>query len=96
MADEDAETEGPAVELGDHQPVEGAPIARVAARLHYGIPRSDVERREGETVVRTPEGPQTVSALLETVDATYFARREDLEGALREAAGRGPIPTGES
>lgn len=90
MAEDD---EDPVVELGEGEPVEGAPLARVTARLHYGIPRSDVDRREGDTVVRTPDGPRAVGDLLESVDETYFARREDLEGALREAAGRGPVPT---
>lgn len=94
MAEDEAEN-GPAVELGDGAPVEGAPIARVSARLHYGIPLSEVERREGDTVVRTPDGPREVGTLLAEVDETYFARREDLEDALRAAAGHGPVPTEE-
>lgn len=94
MAEDEAD-EAPTVELGTGATVEGAPIARVAARLHYGIPLSDVEDREGETTVRTPDGPCTVAALLADVDETYFGRREDLERALREAAGTGPIPTEE-
>lgn len=94
MADDEAE-DAPSVELGSGVAVEGAPIARVTARLHYGIPVSDVEEREGDTTVRTPAGPRTVADLLSEVDETYFGRREDLEAALHEAAGTGPIPTEE-
>ena len=56
--DNDEEENAPAVELGDGEPVEGAPVARVASRLTWGIQKSEVDRKEGDTVVRTPDGPR--------------------------------------
>ncbi|MFB6218416.1 MAG: DUF5789 family protein [Halobacteriaceae archaeon] len=87
------EDSGPAVELGDAGAVEGAPIARVASRLTWGIERSEVERREGETVVRTPDGPRELAAVLDEVDVSYFDTRQTFEEAIVEAVGRGPVPT---
>ena len=97
MADdeESEEEEGPAVELGDGEPVKGAPLARVSARLMWGIEQSDVRRREGETVIRTPDGPKKLKDVLEEVDLTYFEKRQEFEDAVEDVIGTGPIPTNE-
>lgn len=89
---EEADAE-PAVELGEGPAVEGAPIARVAARLTWGIERSAIEAREGDTEVRTPDGPRELSALLDEVDETYFATRQEFVDALETAIGTGPVAT---
>jgi hypothetical protein len=94
MADDDSEDE-PAVELGDGEPVEGAPVARVSARLTYGIEKSTVEDREGKTAIRTPEGPRELRDVLAEVDEPYFSTRQEFEQAVREAVGTGPVPTAE-
>ena len=90
--DEESE-EAPAVELGDGEPVEGAPLARVASRLHYAIEKSEVVRREGDTVVRTPDGPRELAAVLEESDEVYFDTRQSFLEAVREVVGTGPVPT---
>ena len=95
MSDDEDEAEEPAVELGDGDPVEGAPPARVASRLHYAVERSEVVRREGDTTIRTPDGPRELGDVLESVDETYFDRRQSFEDAVREAIGHGPVPTEE-
>lgn len=94
MAEED-DDDGPAVELGDADPVEGAPVARVAARLTWGIERSEVVRKEGDTTVRTPDGPRELAEVLEAVDTPYFETRQAFEDAVVEAVGRGPVPAAE-
>jgi hypothetical protein len=91
MADE--EDEGPIVELGEGEHVEGAPLARVASRLYYGIEMSEIVRREGKTVIRTPDGPRELGDVLEDIDETYFARRQDFVDAVQSAVGTGPIET---
>lgn len=91
---EEGEGAGPAVELGSGEPVEGAPLERVTARLHYGIELGEVRRREGETVIRTPEGPRELSDVLSETDETYFPTRQALETAVRDVVGRGPVQTG--
>lgn len=93
-AAEETEEEAPAVELGPGEPVEGAPLARVTARLHFGIERSEILRREGETAIRTPDGPRELGDVLEETDETYFPTRQDLERTVRDVIGRGPVPTG--
>lgn len=93
-SDED-ENEGPLVELGEGKPVEGAPLARIASRLTWGISKSQIDYQEGTTVVRTPDGPRELSAVLADVNRTYFARRQDFEEAIRGVIGTGPIPTAE-
>lgn len=90
MADEEAEE--PAVELGSGPPVEGAPIARIAARFMWGIEKSAIVEREGETLLRTPDGPQELQEILNDVDKTYFSTRQEFETAIEEAIGAGPIP----
>ena len=90
--DEDADDE-PAVELGEGESVEGAPVARVASRLHYAIEKSEVVRREGNTTIRTPDGPRELSAVLEESDEVYFDTRQSFLDAVREVVGTGPVPT---
>jgi hypothetical protein len=91
--DEEEAEDAPAVELGDGEPVEGAPIARVASRLTWAIQKSEVDRKEGDTVVRTPDGPRELSAVLEDVDCPYFETRREFEDELRAAVGTGPVQT---
>ena len=94
MADEDEEEEsGPVVELGEGDPVEGAPLPRVASRLYYGIKRSEVIRREGETAIRTPDGPRELGDVLDSVDETYFDTRQALVDTVEGVVGTGPVPT---
>lgn len=95
MAD-DTDEEGPAVELGEGEPVEGAPLSRVSARLTWAIQKSEIDRKEGETLVRTPEGPRELSDILAEVDETYFDTRRAFEDAAREVIGTGPVPTAET
>jgi hypothetical protein len=92
MSDDDGEAE-PAVELGAAEEVEGVPIAQVSARLLWGIEKSDVRRREGDTVVRTPDGPRELGEILDEIDETYFDRRQSFESAVRDVIGHGPVPT---
>lgn len=89
----DEEAEEPAVELGEGASVEGAPLARVASRLHYAIEKSEVDRREGETTIRTPDGPRELGEILEESDEVYFDTRQSFETAVRDVIGSGPIPT---
>lgn len=91
MTDEDSEE--PAVTLGTERAVEGAPLARVTARLMWGIEQSAVREREGDTVIRTPEGPRELGELLDDVDQQYFATRQEFEAALGAVIDDGPIPT---
>lgn len=91
--DDDNEEDAPAVELGDGEPVEGAPIARVASRLTWALQQSEVDRKEGDTPIRTPDGPRELSAILEDVDNPYFETRREFEDDLREAIGAGPVQT---
>ncbi|ELY98701.1 hypothetical protein C482_11505 [Natrialba chahannaoensis JCM 10990] len=91
MSDED-DSES-AVELGEHVPVEGAPLARVSSRLTWPKERSEVDRLEGDSVIRTPEGPVELSTVLESVDETYFQRRQEFESHVRDVIGTGPVPT---
>lgn len=89
----DDEDEEPAVELGEHTPVEGAPLARVAARLSWPKEASEVRRLEGDSVVRTPDGPRALADLLDDVEETYFERRQEFVDHVRGVIGTGPIPT---
>ncbi len=88
MADDDT-----AVTLGEGRPVEGAPLARVGARLMWGIERSTVVEREGDTVIRTPDGPRELADVLAAVDEPYFGTQQEFERAVRGVIGRGPVPT---
>ena len=93
MSDDDAEAEEPAVELGDGTPVEGAPLARPASRLTWPVERSEVVRREGETTIRTPDGPQTLESLLDDVETTYFQSRQEFVDDIEAVIGDGPVAT---
>ena len=88
MADDDT-----AVTLGEGRPVEGAPLARVGARLMWGIERSTVVEREGDTVIRTPDGPRELADVLAAVDEPYFGTQQEFEQAVRGVIGTGPVPT---
>lgn len=92
-SDEDSEEAEPAVELGDGPAVEGAPLARIAARFQWGREKSAIVAREGDAEIRTPDGPRTLEDILGDVDETYFATRQDFVGAVRDAIGHGPVPT---
>jgi len=92
MSDEDADEE-PTVELGTQTPVEGAPLARVTSRLSWPQQASEVDRLEGESVIRTPDGPMELSAVLEEIEETYFERYQEFETHVRDVIGTGPVPT---
>lgn len=93
MSDDEESEEAPAVELGDGPDVTGAPLARVTARLTWGIEHSTVVDREGETTIRTPDGPRELADVLDAVDVPYFADRHEFEEAVRSEIGTGPVPT---
>lgn len=93
--EEEEEEDEPLVELGERVPVEGVPLAQVASRLAYPQQQSEVRRKEGDSVVRTPEGPKRVDELLEAVDNPYFQSRQEFVNAVREVTGAGPVPTAE-
>lgn len=95
MAEEAGEEEAdePGVELGEAASVDGAPLARVASRLTWPVERSEVVRKEGDTVVRTTDGPRELVDILESVGTTYFASRQEFVAAVRDVAGVGPMPT---
>lgn len=95
MADDngDEADEAPAVELGEGETVEGAPLARVASRLTWPQQKSEVVRKEGESVIRTPDGPQTLADVLDSVGETYFESRQEFVRHVRDVLGTGPIPT---
>ena len=93
MSDDEEEEEEPAVTLGDGAAVEGAPVARVAERLMWGIEKSEIDAREGDTVIRTPDGPRELSEVLAEVDRTYFATRQEFVDAVEGVVGTGPVPT---
>ncbi|WP_115862839.1 DUF5789 family protein [Halorussus litoreus] len=93
MADDNDEEAEPAVELGESEPVEGAPLARVASRLHWPIQKSEIRRKEGDATVRTPDGPREVASLLDEVEETYFESRREFLETVRGVVGTGPVPT---
>jgi hypothetical protein len=95
MSDDTDEEEEPAVELGEGEPVEGAPLARVASRLTWPQEASAIRRKEGDATVRTPDGPQTLASILDDVDETYFDTRQTFLSTVRSVIGTGPIPTAE-
>ncbi|MFW5938832.1 MAG: DUF5789 family protein [Halolamina sp.] len=92
MSEEEPEEE-PAVELGTGADVEGAPVARVAARLTWPKERSRIVEKEGESTIRTPEGPRTVADVLAETDTTYFDSRQSFVEAVEAVVGRGPVQT---
>ncbi|MGM0590907.1 MAG: DUF5789 family protein [Halobacteriota archaeon] len=94
MADE-GEEEGPVVELGTGESVEGAPLARVASRLTWPQEQQLVRRKEGDSVIRTPDGSQTLADVLDDVDVTYFDTRRRFVEAVEDVIGTGPVQTAE-
>ncbi len=94
MAEETDEEEG--VELGSGPAVEGAPISRVAERLTWAIQKSEIDRKEGDTEIRTPDGPQLLSDVLAEIDETYFPTRQAFRDAVENVIGTGPVPTNEA
>ncbi|KAB1197037.1 MULTISPECIES: DUF5789 family protein [Haloferax] len=92
MADEEAD-EAPAVELGEGESVEGAPLARVASRLTWPQEKSSILKKEGDAVIRTPSGPQTLEDVLADVDETYFDTRQTFVNDVLDVVGRGPVAT---
>jgi hypothetical protein len=89
-ADDEPEDE-PAVELGTETPVEGQPLARVAARLTWPHEVSRIDDQEGDSVIRTPSGPRTVSAVLAEVDETYIDSRQAFVTAVEDVIGTAPV-----
>jgi hypothetical protein len=95
MSDSGEEEDGddPVVELGDGEPVRGVPLARVASRLTWPIEASEIERKEGQVEVRTPNGTRPIADIIVEVDVTYFERRQEFVDAVRDVVGVGPVPT---
>lgn len=97
MADEDEseEEEAPAVELGEGEAVEGAPVARVASRLTWPIEAGRIREREGDSTVRTPDGPRDVDEILDESEETYFESRQHFTREVEAVIGTGPVQTAE-
>jgi hypothetical protein len=93
MADDDEEADEQSVELGEGASVEGQPLARVASRLTWPHEKSRVIEKEGDSVVRTPDGPQSLVDVLDGVDVTYFDSRQSFERAVTDAVGDAPVRT---
>lgn len=94
MSDDDAdEGDEPAVELGEGTPVEGAPLARLAARYTWPMEKSAIRERDGTTEVRTADGPMALGEALDGVEDTYFGTRRQFLDAVREQMPAGPVPT---
>jgi hypothetical protein len=89
---EDTDEEDAGVELGEPATVEGAPISRVAERLTWAIQKSEVDRKEGDTEIRTPDGPRPLSEILAAVDETYFPTRQAFRAAVEGEIETGPVP----
>jgi len=92
MADEEADEE-PAVELGTGASVEGAPLARVASRLTWPQEKSSILNKEGDAVIRTPDGPQSLEDVLAEADETYFETRQAFLDDVFDIVGRDPVQT---
>lgn len=92
---DDEEVDEPAVELGEGPAVEGAPIARVAARLTWPAKNSDVRAQEGDATIRTPDGPRELDAVLEDSDVPLFESRGEFVAAVEDVVGSGPVATTE-
>ncbi|MFB6160018.1 MAG: DUF5789 family protein [Haloferacaceae archaeon] len=96
MADDESDTEEeaePAVELGGGPDVEGAPVARVAARLTWPQEASRIREKEGDATIRTPDGPRALDDVLDAADETYFDSRQAFVEAVRGVVGAGPVET---
>ena len=90
---EDNDEEEPAVELGEGPTVEGAPVSRIASRLSWPRAHSDVLVQEGETLVRTGDGPVALEDVLADVESTYFPTRRAFVQEVRAVIGYGPVQT---
>ncbi len=90
--EEESESE---VTLGEKTPVDGAPLARVTSRLTWPKAVSEIDDLEGDSVVRTPDGPRELSEILADVDEPYFERRQAFEATVRDVIGPGPVRTAE-
>ena len=93
MADGDEDEDGPVVELGEETPLEGQPPARVAARLTWPHEVSRIREQEGDSVIRTPDGPQSLADVLDEVEETYIDSRQTFVTAVRDVVGTGPVET---
>ena len=95
MADDDngEDEDEPVVELGESESVAGVPLARATSRLTWGMEKSRLERRIGDTEIRTPDGPRRIDDVLDEIDETYFQRRQEFESHVHEVIGTGPVPT---
>jgi hypothetical protein len=91
--EEEAEEAEPAVELGEGPDVAGEPIARVASRLTWPAKRSDVRAQEGDALVRTPDGAQTLDDVLADSEVPLFESRSEFVAEVEEVVGRGPVAT---
>ena len=89
MSDDDEST--PTVQLGDGRAVEGAPVARIASRLTWPQKESDILEKFGETEIRTPDGPEPLGDILDSVETTYFDRRQTFVNAVLDVIGREPV-----
>ncbi len=76
---------------GETPSVQGAPLARVAARLSWPIEAETIRTREGDTLIRTTSGSQSVATCLDEIDVDYFASREEFLRAFRPIVGTGPV-----
>ena len=93
MTEED-ESE-PTVELGEGQDVEGAPLARVAARLTWPQEASRVRQKEGNSTIRTPTGPRRLDEILDEAEETYFESRQQFREEVQAVVGTGPVQPAE-
>ena len=93
--DDQAETE-PAVSLGEGESVEGAPVARVASRLTWPQEKHRIERKEGDAVIRTPDGPRELAGVLDGTEETYFDARRTFVAAVESVVGDGPVRTADA
>jgi hypothetical protein len=93
MADDEDTEDDLAVELGEGEPVRGAPLARVASRLTWPIEASEIRRKEGQVKVRTQTGARPIADVLAEVDVTYFESRQEFVNEARDAIGVGPVLT---
>ena len=87
MADgeSDEEAEEPAVALGEGEPVEGAPLARIASRMHWPQERSSIDRKVGDVTIRTPDGPRELGAVLSETDESALNPALERTGQLLAA-----------
>lgn len=90
MSDDDEETE-PTVELGEGRDVEGAPLARVAARLTWPRQASRIREKEGDSTIRTPTGPRQLEEVLAATEVTYFESRQEFVDEIEAVIGVGPV-----